>query len=233
ITNLINKISEKTRLLSLNAAIEASSAGEAGKGFGVVATEIRKLASQSNEAANQITELIKINYKRIKSGVSKTTGVITALKNINSSIKMITNIIAQISIATQEETKDNKIIMDIINSFSDDAKENLESMDALGRIKNLLNMEVEKMRNIVNAFILRSDKREVIRDIKIVTKEDKEKLKNKKKKHKIEQMELRKEIEEKKRINKMRVNRSNKLDTVRAISLYKPKRSIFGLFGRK
>ena len=69
ITDVIEKIANKTNLLSLNAAIEAARAGEHGKGFAVVADEVGKLALNSAESSQEIAVLVRQAVEEANSAV--------------------------------------------------------------------------------------------------------------------------------------------------------------------
>lgn len=60
----IQGIAEQTKLLALNASIEAARAGDYGKGFAVVAAEVGKLATESAQVSEEITEVVE-NMRRI------------------------------------------------------------------------------------------------------------------------------------------------------------------------
>jgi methyl-accepting chemotaxis protein len=55
---LIQGVASQTNMLALNATIEAARAGDAGLGFGVVAAEVKALASKTHEATGQINEIV-------------------------------------------------------------------------------------------------------------------------------------------------------------------------------
>lgn len=97
ILELINKLSNSTKILGLNAAIEAARAGEAGKGFAVVAKEIERLSNNTNQAANEIGEMLNSIEDRlgdISNRTQQTTdtfmGQAVSLEEISKTINKLT-----------------------------------------------------------------------------------------------------------------------------------------------
>jgi methyl-accepting chemotaxis protein len=125
IINTINGIASQTNLLSLNASIEATRAGEAGRGFSVVADEIRKLAEQCSQSANQINDIIKLIHSKTNQTVNITkeadnivnsqgetlTQSMDIFSRINEHVLHLTENIRQISnnIANIEHSKDDTL----------------------------------------------------------------------------------------------------------------------------
>lgn len=79
ILNMIRRIAQQTNLLGLNAAIEAARVGELGRGFSVVAEEVRKLADESHNSAqniNAILDKIRTAVNQVLCNVGQSNGII-------------------------------------------------------------------------------------------------------------------------------------------------------------
>ncbi len=105
----INNIAGQTKMLGLNAAIEAARAGDAGDGFGVVAEEIRKLSDSSRGTAAMIKTLIdKVNTSitraiessQISLKASEEQAVVS--QEINAQIEEMTSLIHELNRVAQE-----------------------------------------------------------------------------------------------------------------------------------
>ena len=112
IVDVISGIATETNLLALNAAIEAARAGDAGKGFAVVAEQVRKLAEDSKQAADQINDLINVIQKEVSLAVTTTGNVSIAIDLGKSAIDgtkvqldALFEVIAQTNTGIQETLK--------------------------------------------------------------------------------------------------------------------------------
>ncbi|HBV87869.1 methyl-accepting chemotaxis protein [Desulfosporosinus sp.] len=65
ILDFVNNVASNSRLLGLNAAIEAARAGQYGRGFAVVADEIRKMAENSAKSVNDTKKLLSTINERV------------------------------------------------------------------------------------------------------------------------------------------------------------------------
>jgi uncharacterized protein YoxC len=110
ILTAINKLSNSTKILGLNASIESARAGAAGRGFSVVAKEIERLSSSTTQSAKEIGDMlgsIEVQLNNISERSKETTDtfmqqaasleeIAATMENLNSNVKVIDDYVQQL-----------------------------------------------------------------------------------------------------------------------------------------
>ena len=96
VVSAIHGIAERTKLLALNAMIEAARAGPAGRGFAVVAGEVKALALQAAQATNTISD-------QISAIRTCTTEAAEALRGIDATIGQISGVATEVSVVMRQQ----------------------------------------------------------------------------------------------------------------------------------
>jgi methyl-accepting chemotaxis protein len=102
VLGFIKQIADETKMLGLNAAIEAARAGDAGRGFGVVAEEIRKLSDESKDTVVKIRDLTEQINNKIKETTAKSEQTLRASEEQAAATEEITASVEEITAMSEE-----------------------------------------------------------------------------------------------------------------------------------
>jgi methyl-accepting chemotaxis protein len=113
----VNDLTEQSKLLAVNAAIEAAKAGDQGKGFAVVAQEIKRLAEQSRLATVQVRNILndirkathtavlatEQGSKAVDAGAKLSAQADDTIQALTSSIESAANAATQIAVSVEQQ----------------------------------------------------------------------------------------------------------------------------------
>ncbi len=160
--NTISDISERIKLLAINASIEAARAGKSGEGFAVVALEVRKLSEASSNSVNNIEIKLNEMNEKILEGTEKINNVVKIVENFFKNTESVIKLFDEITESMIEQEAGTKSIEMTTNEV-------LNSNASLTDLAKKGEEIVQEMKNIFDYFYTSSQ------NIYILAQEQKQK----------------------------------------------------------
>jgi len=154
ISHVIGEIAFQTKLLSLNAAVEAAHAGELGQGFAVVASEVRSLATRSAEAARDVKTLIDDSLRKASTGKELVGGAVSRMREIASHVHQASELLEQIALSSREQSEGITHVNEAVSEIDHITQRNLASAEETAAAARSLEEDASKLAAAVGLFKL-------------------------------------------------------------------------------
>ncbi len=152
VVKVIEDIAFRINLLALNAGVEAARAGEAGRGFSVVASEVRALAQRSQEAVQEISEVINQNNQSVEVGVAQVALSRKALEGIISDVEVASEQISEIAWAVEQQSVGIEEVNKAVRSIDKTAQTNAASLEEMTAASVSMSKEATTLAKALQQF---------------------------------------------------------------------------------